>query len=216
MQQPTKTQVDRTIADLANELIVTLALATLGGATKRIHTEEIAEQALALAPEKFSWRLKKYRNLGWPQIFVVKNALEDAQKPMKGAYVRGQCTTNLAKDGWSLTPAGAAWVKEQEDPLESRRTGERIVPKPDRDRFRRRLDAVRKSEAYRQFVKDGSLENVNVYAFAELLNSNPAASKNVFQQKFNVLASQAILIDDQEISRFFEACAQKFGHMMED
>lgn len=216
MQRPAKTDVDRPINDLANELLVTLALASLGGATKRIHTEEIAERALELAPEKFSWRLKRYRDQGWPQIFVVKNALEDAQKPAKGAYVRGQCTTNLAKDGWSLTPAGAAWVKEREHLLEGRRTGEPVVPKSERDRIRRRLDTVRTSEIYRRFIEDGSLDNVSVYAFAELLNSNPAASKNVLQQKFNALAAPANLVEDQEMRRLFKACAEKFSHMMED
>ena len=216
MKKPKKVSSSQTIEDLKNPEIVTLALASLGGAAKKVYTEEIAERAFELAPDKFSWRLEKYRKRNWPQIFLVKNALEDAKKPKNGAWVQGCSTTVLKKDGWSLTPEGAAWARGRETLLEHRKPSASVVPKADRKRIKRRLGVVRKSVLYQQFIKDGSLADGSVYAFVELLNSSPAASKNVLLQKYTQLAAQANLIDDQDIARFFESCREEFGHLMGD
>ena len=216
MKRADKKSLSGALAVVSNLEVVTLALAKLGGATKRVHTEEIAEKALELAPSKFSWRLDKYKERGWPQIFVVKNALEDAQKPGNGGYVRGRCTTNLGKDGWSLTAAGATWVRERGELQNCSEPIEPILSKADRHRIQNRLSKIRVSTIYRRFSEEESLESASVYAFADLLNSNPAASKIVLQSKFNALQAQAALIDDQLMVRFFQACAERFGLMLEN
>lgn len=84
--------------------VVALALADLGGAERWVDTEDIAVRARELAPEAFSWR--KYPE----QIDLdgVRVALHDAAKERYGHLVEGS-----VRSGWSLTPAGAQWVKRK-------------------------------------------------------------------------------------------------------
>ena len=51
----------RDLSELANYQIATIALALLSGASRKVHTEEIAERVMELAAEKFGWQVEKYR-----------------------------------------------------------------------------------------------------------------------------------------------------------
>jgi hypothetical protein len=84
--------------------VVVLALADLGGAGRWVDTEEVAVRARELAPAAFSWR--KYAE----QIDLdgVRLALRDATKERWGRLVEGS-----VRSGWSLTMAGAEWVRRE-------------------------------------------------------------------------------------------------------
>lgn len=87
---------------LANPEIVTLAVYLLGGASKRIDTEEIAMQADKLAPSRYRWRL-------YPDqidIEKVSDSLTDAAKPRHGKYILGGRSS-----GWMLTERGLAFAQ---------------------------------------------------------------------------------------------------------
>lgn len=214
MAQANPETLTKLLADLPNHEIATLALASLGGTAKRIHTEEIAERAMELAPEKFAWRMEKYRDRGWPQIFVVKNALEDAQKESKGTLVRGSCTTDLSKDGWSLTPQGAAWAKTRLHMLKNEGSKDTWVLTADRQRMERQMKKVKKTSVFRLFVKDGTLENSDIFAFADMLNTSADSSKDVISRKFNTLASQANMVGSEVLIRFFEECENRYADFL--
>jgi len=83
--------------------VVLLALADLGGARKRVDTEDVAIRARELAPEAFSWR--KYPE--HVDLDGVRVALHDAAKASFGSLLEGSVQL-----GWSLTPAGVEWVKK--------------------------------------------------------------------------------------------------------
>lgn len=203
MSDPTK---------LPNYQIVAIALALLDGAKKKVHTEEIAERVLLMAPDRFSWRLPQYREKGWPDKFLVKCALEDAQKRKNGYLVEGRCAAEISKDGWRLTPAGAEWVRTQSHLL---RLGQQQpssrLPKQDAQRFLKRL---RSQPLYRRFVNDGSLTSSSPYDLTDMLNTSPDAPKDVIAIKFGRLRSTAELVGDRNIIRFLEACIDAFPHVL--
>lgn len=203
------------LSDFSNANIVTLAIASLGGASKKIHTEEIAERALELAPDRFSWRLKKYQTSGWPQIYIVKTALTDAEKKANGGYITGNYATDLSKDGWSLTPEGAAWARGSMRLLEGQTKCKDTIPKAEKQRVQKYLNRIKQQPIYREYVKEGSLQNASVYAFADLLNVSPDASMSVMSKKFNSLASQASLHGDRPLNQFLNECTKQFGQFME-
>ena len=203
------------LSDFSNANIVTLAIASLGGASTKIHTEEIAERALELAPDRFSWRLKKYQTSGWPQIYIVKTALTDAEKKANGGYITGNYATDLSKDGWSLTPEGAAWTRGRMQLLEGQTKYKNTIPKAEKQRVQKYLNRVKRQPIYREYVKQGSLQSASVYAFADLLNVSPDASRSVISKKFNSLASQANMYGDRTLNQFIDECAKQFGQLME-
>ena len=207
--------MERELSDLPNYQLVTLALALLNGATKRVHTEEIAEQATKLSPDKFSWQLSKYRTRGWPDKYVVKTSLEDAQKAKHGRLVEGQYAVDLTRDGWRLTAAGAEWFQEVSVDLDS--VGDtsreaRLAPRESR-RF---VDRVKKELLFRLYVKEGSLKSASQYDFTDMLNTSPDADARVIATKLERLTATAHLVEDPTILEFLEACSQEYAALLGD
>lgn len=86
---------------LNNEAVVTLALYELGGILEPVHTEEIAVRAFELSPNRFRWKLDKYK--GRVNLAFVYSALSDARKAETGALIIGSI-----EKGWLLTDTGKA------------------------------------------------------------------------------------------------------------
>ncbi len=121
--------------------VAVLALAELGGASRRVDTEDAAVRARELAPGAFSWR--KYPEQ--VDLEGVRLALRDAAKPRYGGLVEGS-----VRSGWSLTPAGVAWVR-REGPSVRRRLGRTDGP--------RRLDAQR-AETRKRALERGRIRRL--------------------------------------------------------
>jgi len=84
--------------------LVTLAVYALGGERRAIDTEDVAVKAHEMAPTRFSWR--KY-----PQqinLELIRVYLSAAKNPAKGGLLDGSGTI-----GWTLTPKGLRWAKEE-------------------------------------------------------------------------------------------------------
>ena len=81
--------------------MVTLAVYLLGGAQRAIDTEDIAMQAQALAPGRFSW--KKYPE----QI-----NLELIRVYLSAAKTKGELVIGSGRTGWRLTQSGMRWAKQ--------------------------------------------------------------------------------------------------------
>lgn len=89
---------------LANWQIVAVALWSLGGATERKDTEDVAVKCWELAPGRFSWE----RYSEFPNLDTARVALSDAKKPKNGSLVTGD---NYG--GWLLTQAGLDWIESR-------------------------------------------------------------------------------------------------------
>ncbi len=101
--------------ELKNLHIVVYALSLLGGAHQKVHTEDLAQKCLEIAPDRFKWERYPY-----PDKELVRKALFHASENKNGGLVVGRAgmeQRRKSRDGWQLTPAGAAWLSEHESLL---------------------------------------------------------------------------------------------------
>ena len=201
--------------ELSNIDIALFALYKAGGISKKIHTEEIAWEAFQLAKERFSWRLPKFREKGFPDKTPVRFALEQAKKKENGKLVTGRAGGDINRpelEGWRFTPQGAEWIKKNEERI-SKALNQKApdLPKLVADRFIRRLKT---DPCFIAFQKSCNLNEVSTYMFTDMLGCAPDASKEIIQQKFDYLLTTANLVKDKDILQFLKACAAKFSKLI--
>lgn len=196
---------------ITNVEVVVLALGRLGGATKKVFSEEIAVEAHHLAPERFSWRLEKYRDRGWPDKYVVRYALEDAMKKEYGHMVDGSYSTDLSKDGWQLTLGGVQWIAENAERVASKLLLDSPkIPKQDAARFVKR---VKRDPLFKLHLTDG-FDPATPYQFTDMLNCSPDAPRELIRSKFDRLRAISQLAGDPQVVEFLEDCAVKFTGLL--
>jgi hypothetical protein len=197
----------------SNIEIVVVVLAQLGGATRKVHTEQIAAKAYELAPDRFSWSLPEYRSKDWPDKQAVRFALENEKRKESGRRVDGDTAHgDSARDGWRLSPLGAEWVAANQDRiLKSLSAKSNSIPRKEAQRFCKRL---KKESVYQSFVSTGNVDNVSRYDFTDLLLCSPDAHTDTIRLKFDRLLSVAHLVADSEILSFLTACQQRFPEFL--
>ncbi len=99
------------LTGLTSPELVTWAVYLLGGAQKRVDTEDVAVRVFDLAPKRFGWR--KYPNQ--INLELVRVYLSDAKKVGHGELLVGSGRT-----GWSLTTKGLTWLRSAEPGLQER------------------------------------------------------------------------------------------------
>lgn len=124
---------------LANHEIVVLAVYLLGGESQSVDTEDVAVKASQIAPGRFSWR----RYPDQINIETVRKRLWDATKPEKGAFILGS-----ERDGWSLTPKGLAFAKENVVSLNSAQLSKRRLSLHEKQWRRAERGRMLTSDAY--------------------------------------------------------------------
>ncbi len=196
---------------VTNVEVVVLALARLGGATKKVFSEEIAVEAHGLAPGRFSWRLAQYREQGWPDKYIAKTALEDAKKQEYGRLVEGGYANETAKDGWTLTARGARWVEEHAERVafKLKLDGPKI-PKQDAGRFVKQL----KRDPLFKVYGTGKLDSAMPYQFTDMLNCSPDAPRELIKSKFDRLRAISRVAGDPQAVEFLDDCAVKFAGLL--
>src|SRR5580765_1329574 len=108
----------------ANRELVVYALYVAGGATSRVHTEDLALKCWELFPDSFSWT--KYPT--YPDKDIVRVALTDARKDKYGGLISGRVEGHTGDskggdaEGWLLTEKGLAWIKQNLTLFEDRST----------------------------------------------------------------------------------------------
>jgi hypothetical protein len=201
--------------DLTNIDVALFALLQLNGFEKRVHTEQIAYRAFELDPARFSWRLAEFRDKQFPDKEPVRIALMDAAKVKYGALVDGRSGVEASgkdADGWILTPAGAKWIREREASI-TRRLG------LDRSQLRQKETArfikqLKSQPLFQKFKENRDLMSETQFAFTDMLNVSPDASRAVVSKKFLRLRSIAELAGDEDVREFLEVCSQKFSGLL--
>jgi hypothetical protein len=192
--------------------VAVYALSLLGGAHQKVHTEDVAQKCLEIAPERFKW--EKY---SYPDKELVRKALFHASEAKNGKLVVGRTgieQRGKLRDGWQLTPSGAAWVRNNEERFGnavSRDLPSVTVPKREAERL---LKRVQSESAYQVFAGTMSVNGISQYMFTDLLNCSPDASAETIRTKFRRLMSIAELIGDKNVLKFLSACESKFGRLM--
>lgn len=191
------------LSDLTNAEIVVLALASLGGASKRCHTEEVAEKLMEISPSRFGFILPKYKERKWPDTAPIHRALCTARA--KG-FVDGVKVRSIAKDGWRLTVAGVAYAKNNEAALNSK-DKDWIIPK---NVARITLGSIKKEKLFKMFLKN-ELKEANPYDFLSLLEISPSSTQRIAVDKLNRLRAIAELMNDKKVISFLDAAQRIFG-----
>lgn len=193
--------------------VVVFALASLDGAERSVHLEEIAVEAHKLSPGAFRWDLDEYAEL--IDKDKVRVSLTDAQKDKYGSLVRavGPKRQGLSKptDVWRLTPAGVEWYVENGARL-SDELGEQ-QPALKKGRVRRVRDRIIDSDLYREYEKNGRVE-YQPFLFADLVESSPDADQSVIQKRYDELLGQVVLLKEAELKRFLEDAARAHADML--
>ncbi len=197
--------------ELSNIDVVLFALHRLGGVNKKIHTEKIALEAYHLDKERFSWQLPEFIEQGFPDKTIVFYALGDAKKKKYGALVSGRGGRDAGgaeREGWRFTISGAKWIKDNEERIAKLLKQEKPgIQKRDAERF---IKKIKSDFAFKQFAKDGGIENINRYNFTDMLSCPPDASQETAKKMFENIRAEAEMVNDKQIIKFLELCQQKF------
>ena len=191
--------------------IAVYALSLLGGSHQKIHTEEIAQKCLQIAPDRFKWERYDY-----PDKELVRKALFHASESKNGSLVVGRSGIDQrgkSRDGWQLTPAGGAWLRTHEEMLQSSVNAKSldVIPKREAERL---LKKLRAEPALQLFKTRRDLSAVSPYMFTDLLNCSPDAPPDIIKNKFDRLLANAELLGDQGILEFLKACQVRFAKLL--
>jgi hypothetical protein len=200
---------------LTNVEAVTYALAELGGIDRPVHLEDVAVKAYTISPGAFRWDLKEYEN--FIDKDKVRVSLVVAERPTSGNLVKqvgvsSRRSGSKKADYWRLTSDGVSWVLEH-----SERVGAVVGGPTSRlnrtatTNLRRRLTT---SSLYTGYKESGEV-TPDSYGFSDLLECSPDASVSVIQQRFDELMAKARLLDDDELVRFLELCADAHSDMLD-
>jgi hypothetical protein len=198
--------------DLKSMHIAVYALSLLGGVHQKVHTEDVALKCLSVAPERFRWELYDYADKE-----LVRKALFHASEKKNGALVIGRAgmeQRGKSRDGWQLTPAGAAWVRENSTLLTTM-APEKQATMPRRE-AERLIKKLRAEQAYRIFANDRDVTQVTPYMFTDLLNCSPDAPQDVIRAKFRRLLANAELLGSRDILEFLRSCEARFANLLTD
>ncbi|MBU4467316.1 MAG: hypothetical protein KKC39_01035 [Candidatus Omnitrophica bacterium] len=200
---------------LSNADVALYALYKLGGATKKIHTELIAWEAYNFSEERFSWTLPEFRKRGFPDKATVRYALESAKKEKLVKGRAGRDKAGSESEGWQFTPTGVEWFLSNEERIKDILRVEKPIssalPKHQAERFIKKMHSEKIFKLYQEKL---SLDEASIYDFTDMLNCSPDASRDVIRQKFDLLKSTAISINNQDIWLFLEKCEKKFSGLL--
>ena len=195
---------------LRNWEVAVYALYLLDGATKLVHTEDIALKCHELAADSFSW----VKHPEYPDKDIARVSLVDARKEKVGALVtgrsgqgKGQLHTVLQQrslDGWQLTEKGISWARENGERL-ALALGQR-QPKSHRQEVLQRLSRVRENVLFKNFLDCRGTFVPAIGPLAELLRCRVDAEPAVWNKRFESVRKDALVAEQRDVLDFIEAC----------
>ena len=193
-----------------NREIVVYVLGLLGGASQRVHTEDIAVKCHELYPDAFSWT--KYTV--YPDKDIVRVALTDARKEKYGALVSGRTGQNRGlsaktrrspvADGWMLTQAGLEWLEREGTQFES--LGQDRVLKDHRQKIRKQLKRVFDHRLWERFDDNETAFSPSIGELADLLRCRVDADGGIWSARFSDLKQKAAAVGHASLKRFVRVC----------
>lgn len=191
---------------------IALILYELGGATKRINTEELAMFAAEVDPDRFAFMLPKYRDLHIPDIEKVGKALRHAKEDKYGNLVAGSTHRDPVKDGWKLTANG---IKRAKELLKIAGNGHPQSKKKISNETRMALQRLKSHSAWKLYVRSNRIDQIEPYDFADFLEAMTDTPKDILSMKFNEVYRVALSAEEEKLLHFLDACAIKFAEMLD-
>jgi len=183
-------------SQLSNVGIVVYALYQKGGASRPVHTEDIALKAFELAPDSFSWI--KYPQ--YPDKEVTRNALKDARKEKHGRLVTGRAGrgkghpsrtgSERRADGWQLTEAGVKWVMTNEARLG--REFQQASPRVHRQDVLAKVGQIRNHALFQEYLDKPEGFSPTLGGLGELLRCRVDAEPPIWRQRFESLRNLVV------------------------
>jgi len=194
----------------ANRELVVYCLYVAGGATERVHTEDLALKCWELFPDSFSWT--KYPR--YPDKDIVRVALTDARKDKYGALVSGRVEGHASgvghgePEGWLLTDKGLAWIKENLSVFGD--DGAQHERKAHRQLLLRRVKELKTSDIYRRFTESGSSFSPSIGELAAFLKCRVDANEAVWERRIADIRRLGIDAAEDAIGQFAAACSNAY------
>jgi hypothetical protein len=191
-----------------NRELVVYGLYAAGGASQRVHTEEVALKCWTLFPTAFSWT--KYPQ--YPDKDIVRVALTDARKEKYGALVIGR-VEGLAHnsdepEGWLLTEGGLQWIADNRAAFEAE--GADPQRKAHRQLLLRRVREITASDLFRAFQRDREAFAPGIGELASFLKCRVDANQNIWERRLGDIRRLSIDTAESEIGTFAEACSRAY------
>jgi len=196
---------------LTNIDIVLYALSLLGGATKKVPSENIAIKSFELEPSRFSWRLYPQ----YPDIEAVRISLFDARKRKNGNLVSGRygkATGKKVADGWIFSPEGILWLENNQIRI-TRALGSSESPIK-RTEISKKLNELESSVAFRKYIKDGSCSNIKTYEFTDFLNASLDTPASILRDRIAKVRALSASGKKQKLLDFVELCEKYFSGLL--
>lgn len=194
----------------ANRELVVYSLYVAGGATERVHTEDLALKCWELFPDSFSWT--KYPQ--YPDKDIVRVALTDARKQKYGAFVSGRVegkpsgVAHTEPEGWLLTDKGLGWIKDNLSSFGDDAT--KHERKAHRQLLLRRAKELMTSELYRRFTESKNSFSLSIGELAAFLKCRVDANEVVWERRLADIRRLGIDSGEEAIERFAAACSDVY------
>ncbi len=193
---------EKSLTPLTQVELVTWAVCLLGGAQKRVDTEDVAVKVFGLAPKRFSWR--KYPDqINLELVRVYLSAAKDVE--------HGELLVGSGRTGWSLTRKGLAWVRSAESALQERHgaaSGKQSqAGSIDANRQARERKRILSMPAWTRWATGD--RSVAVDEAREISRIDSYSTASVREAKMTRM--RAMFSDDEQISAFLAGLSQAIG-----
>ena len=194
----------------SNRDVVVYAVATLGGESQFVHTEDIAIKCHELAPDAFSWT----KHTEYPDLEVARRTLLNVRSAEFGALVEGRSGQGSRKketrneDGWRLTTAGREWITTNGENIEVALNSTSLRDR--RQRVRQQLRRVYSHPTWSEYNKEPDQFEPSIGDLAELVRVRVDAPADVWVSRFDELLGRASLIQDDVLVKFLGRCRAHF------
>jgi len=179
--------------------IVMISLYQLGGAKKKIKTEEIAFRAYKIKIDDFCWTLDKFKK--YPNLEPTRKALFTlrGEKKVIGAYDSDE----LDKDGWMLTEEGLKDCLNYADLLDIKKN----KSKP-QQYDKAQVISIKRSDYYKSFINQkDDLNNYDIYHVADFLKIRADNIPNLRETFFKIKTISQLV--DENVHKFLNFVEQK-------
>lgn len=190
---------------VSNTDIVLVVLANLGGVTRAVDVEDVAEAAWQAVPARFSWP----RHQQYPDLDSVDVTLRAAKK-------NDGLVTGSKRQGWMLTSAGVDRVDFCQDEVEAFVASAGNAGRAENRRERGGSDSLATRERQRLLTcaalaksRSGRVDEVTVYDFMDFFNINQYMPERKYDH--NRQRIQNIVRDDTELTALIDELHSRFG-----
>lgn len=195
--------------ELTNVEIVLYALYLLGGAKKKIFTEDIAKKSFELAPSRFSWR----RYPQYPDIEPTRRILITARDEKRLITGRaGEVKGLKPSDGWIFSPEGILWLEKNKTRI-AKALGQKQGPIRNRTESSKKIFGLESSIAYKKFLKENTCLNIKPYEFTDFLNVSLDTPSSIIRDRIDTIRVLAAREKKQKLSDFIDQCEKQFSSL---